>query len=66
MIQVTKLYHTADAQDFRAFGRVFSGTIKRGMEVKILGEGFSAEDEEDMVKVVVEDLWISESRLVHK
>lgn len=62
MIQITKLYHTADAQDFRAFGRVYSGTLKRGMEVKVLGEGYSPEDEEDMVKVVVEDVWISESR----
>lgn len=62
MIQITKLYHTADAQDFRAFGRIYSGTLKRGMEVKVLGEGYSPEDEEDMVKVVVEDVWISESR----
>ncbi|KAG9017656.1 hypothetical protein FRB90_000352 [Tulasnella sp. 427] len=64
MIQITKLYHTADAQDFRAFGRIYSGTLKRGMEVKVLGEGYSPEDEEDMVKVVVEDVWISESRYV--
>ncbi|KAG8894083.1 hypothetical protein FRC00_009556 [Tulasnella sp. 408] len=64
MIQITKLYHTADAQDFRAFGRIYGGTLKRGMEVKVLGEGYSPEDEEDMVKVVVEDVWISESRYV--
>ncbi|KIO21996.1 hypothetical protein M407DRAFT_10128 [Tulasnella calospora MUT 4182] len=64
MIQITKLYHTADAQDFRAFGRIYSGTLKRGMEVKVLGEGYSPEDEEDMVKVVIEDVWISESRYV--
>lgn len=66
MIQVTKLYHTADAQDFRAFGRIFSGTLRRGMEVKVLGEGYSAEDEEDMVTVVVDDVWISESRCAPK
>ena len=64
MIQITKLYHTADAQDFRAFGRVFSGTLRRGMEVKVLGEGYSPEDEEDMAKVVVEDVWIGQSRCV--
>jgi U5 small nuclear ribonucleoprotein component len=62
MVQVAKLYHTTDAQSFRAFGRVLSGTIRKGMEIKVLGEGYSPEDEEDMLKVTVEDIWISESR----
>ena len=62
MINVTKLYHTTDAQSFRAFGRIISGTVKKGMQVKVLGEGFSPEDEEDMVKATIEDIWISESR----
>ena len=65
MVQITKLYHTTDAQSFRAFGRVISGTLRKGMDVKVLGEGYSPEDEEDMVKAQVEDLWISESRWVH-
>lgn len=64
MVQITKLYNTTDAQGFRAFGRVMSGVISRGMEVKVLGEGYSLEDEEDMVKVIVDDLWIAESRSV--
>jgi translation elongation factor EF-G len=64
MLHISKLYHTTDAQSFRAFGRVMSGTVKKGMEVKVLGEGYSPEDEEDMMKVVVEDIWISEARLV--
>ena len=62
MVQITKLYHTTDAQSFRAFGRVISGTLKKGLEVKVLGEGYSPEDEEDMVKATVEDLWISQAR----
>ncbi|KAJ3769456.1 P-loop containing nucleoside triphosphate hydrolase protein [Lentinula raphanica] len=62
MVQVTKLYHTTDAQSFRAFGRILSGTLKKGMEIKVLGEGFSPEDEEDMMKTTVEDIWISEAR----
>ncbi|KAI0718917.1 Calreticulin family-domain-containing protein [Cerioporus squamosus] len=62
MVQITKLYHTTDAQSFRAFGRVISGTLRKGMDVKVLGEGYSPEDEEDMVKAQVEDLWISEAR----
>jgi len=62
MVQIAKLYHTTDAQSFRAFGRVISGTLKKGLEVKVLGEGYSPEDEEDMVKATVEDLWISQAR----
>ncbi len=64
VIHVTKLYHTSDAQDFRAFGRVISGVVKKGMMVKVLGEGYSPDDEEDMVKVEVEDIWIAEARFV--
>lgn len=64
MVQIAKLYHTTDAQSFRAFGRVLSGTLKKGMEIRVLGEGYSPEDEEDMMKSVVEDIWICEARLV--
>ncbi|GJE86221.1 116 kDa U5 small nuclear ribonucleoprotein component [Phanerochaete sordida] len=62
MVNITKLYHTTDAQSFRAFGRVISGTVRKGAEVKVLGEGYSPEDEEDMVRAVVDDIWISEAR----
>ena len=62
MVQIAKLYHTTDAQSFRAFGRVMSGKVTKGMEVKVLGEGYSMEDEEDMAKVTVEDIWINEAR----
>lgn len=62
MVQVGKLYHTTDAQSFRAFGRVLSGTLRKGMDIKVLGEGYSPEDEEDMMRSVVEDIWINESR----
>lgn len=64
MVQITKLYHTTDAQSFRAFGRVMSGTVRKGMEIKVLGEGYSPEDEEDMVKAYIEDVWIAEARFV--
>ena len=62
MVQIAKLYHTTDAQEFRAFGRVISGTVRKGMDVKVLGEGYSPEDEEDMVRAQVEGIWVSESR----
>ena len=38
MVQITKLYHTADASDFDAFGRVMSGTLKPGQWCRVLGE----------------------------
>ncbi|KAG6336238.1 hypothetical protein ID866_2857 [Astraeus odoratus] len=62
MVQVTKLYHTTDAQSFRAFGRVMSGTLRKNAQVKVLGEGYSPEDEEDMMKATIEDMWVSEAR----
>ncbi|KAH9056977.1 P-loop containing nucleoside triphosphate hydrolase protein [Lactarius vividus] len=61
-VHVTKLYHATDAQSFRAFGRVLSGTLKKGAQIKVLGEGYSPEDEEDMMIVTVDDLWVSGSR----
>lgn len=62
VFQVSKMYHTADALEFRAFGRVMSGELKVGDKVKVLGEGYSPEDEEDMVLAVVDNIWVSESR----
>ena len=32
------------------------------MPVKVLGEGYSPEDEEDMARTVAEELWLGESR----
>lgn len=64
VVHITKLYHTADAQEFRAFGRVMSGTIKQGQMVKVLGEGYSPDDEEDMVMQSIDNIWINESRYV--
>ncbi|KAK4684805.1 hypothetical protein P7C73_g5360, partial [Tremellales sp. Uapishka_1] len=62
IVQITKLYHTSDAQEFRAFGRVMSGTVRRGQVVRVLGEGYSLEDEEDMVVQAIDGVMINESR----
>lgn len=64
VIHVTKLFPTEDAQGFQAFGRVMSGTVKVGMQVKVLGEGYSPEDEEDMTTQQVQNVWVGESRCV--
>ncbi|KDN41280.1 hypothetical protein RSAG8_07549, partial [Rhizoctonia solani AG-8 WAC10335] len=62
IVQITKLLPAKDAQSFRALGRVMSGVVKKGMPIRVLGEGFSAEDEEDMWKGDLGDVWINEAR----
>lgn len=62
IVAVAKLYQTTDALDFRAFGRVLSGTIKVGDRVRVLGEGFSQDDDEDSALTTVEGVWVHESR----
>jgi U5 small nuclear ribonucleoprotein component len=41
---------------------VISGTIKKGEDVKILGEGYTVEEEEDMIVKTAARLWIMQSR----
>ncbi|RMY71412.1 hypothetical protein D0863_05166 [Hortaea werneckii] len=62
VVHVTKLFNTSDAKSFNAFGRVLSGTARAGDKVRVLGEGYSVEDEEDMVNGTISDVWIAESR----
>uniref|UniRef100_A0A673GPI1 116 kDa U5 small nuclear ribonucleoprotein component n=1 Tax=Sinocyclocheilus rhinocerous TaxID=307959 RepID=A0A673GPI1_9TELE len=47
---------------FHAFGRVLSGTLQAGQPVKVLGENYSLEDEEDSQICTVGRLWISVAR----
>lgn len=62
VVHVTKLFSTQDAASFNAFGRVLSGTAKPGQQVRVLGEGYTIEDEEDMATATISDTWIAESR----
>jgi len=62
VIHITKLFNTSDAKSFHSFGRVLSGTVKQGDTVRVLGEGYTLDDEEDMVVTTVSDVWIAESR----
>lgn len=61
-IYITKLYEKEDCSSFDAFGRVLSGTIKNGDEVKVLGESFTKEDQEDMTVKKVTRLSIYQTR----
>ena len=62
IVHVTKLFNTADGASFRAFGRVMSGIARPGQQVRVLGEGYTPEDEEDMVTTTISDTWIAETR----
>ncbi|XP_047135994.1 116 kDa U5 small nuclear ribonucleoprotein component isoform X1 [Hydra vulgaris] len=62
MIHTTKLFPSEDGTQFYAFGRIFSGTLHAGQNVRVLGEGYTLEDEEDSRISVVGRLWISEAR----
>ncbi|KAK2741038.1 hypothetical protein FQN57_005775 [Myotisia sp. PD_48] len=62
VVHVTKLFGTTDATGFNAFGRVMSGTARAGQQVRVLGEGYSIDDEEDMVVATISDTFIAESR----
>ncbi|KAJ6923752.1 hypothetical protein NC652_017159 [Populus alba x Populus x berolinensis] len=62
MVNVTKLYPKSDCSSFDAFGRVYSGKIMTGQSVKVLGEGYSPEDEEDMTVKEVTKLWVYQAR----
>ena len=64
IVHVTKLYPSQDATIFEAFGRVMSGTIEHHKNVKVLGEGFSLDDDEDSRVEKVNNLFISEARFV--
>jgi U5 small nuclear ribonucleoprotein component len=62
VVHVTKLFNAPDAKSFHCLGRVMSGVAKPLQSVRILGEGYTIEDEEDMVVATVTDTWIAESR----
>jgi U5 small nuclear ribonucleoprotein component len=62
MVNITKLYPKADCSVFDSFGRVVSGTIRTGQSVRVLGEGYSPDDEEDMAVKEVTKLWVYQSR----
>lgn len=65
MVHTTKLYPSLDATSFHVLGRVMSGTLSADQNVRILGENYSLEDEEDSRQGVVSKLWISEARYVN-
>lgn len=62
VVHITKLFSTSDAKRFYSFGRVLSGTARPGAQVRVLGEGYSVDDEEDMVMATMDEVYIAETR----
>jgi len=62
VVYVTKLFTTDDANRFHAYGRVLSGTLLAHSQIKILGENYSLDDEEDSRILRCGRLWISQAR----
>lgn len=61
-VQAFKLLPTPDARAFDLLGRVLSGTLRAGDRVRVLGEGYTPEDEEDAVAGAAEALWLPQAR----
>lgn len=62
MIYTTKNYHRPDCVSFDVFGRVMSGVVYKGQKVKVLGEAYSLDDDEDMAIREIKNLWIYQAR----
>lgn len=62
VVHITKLFSSADAKSFNAFGRVMSGTVAPEQQVRVLGEFYSLEDEEDSTNAVITATFLGCSR----
>ena len=62
VVYVTKLFSSPDAKSFYSFGRVMSGIARPGVDVRVLGEGYSIDDEEDMAMARISAVHIAETR----
>lgn len=62
VIHAVKMYPSADARTFMTFGRIYSGTIRPAEKVKVLGEGYSLQDDEDAAIATVETVAIPRGR----
>lgn len=62
MVNIVKLYSSPDGTTFSAFGRVYSGEVTQHQRVKVLGDAYSADDDEDMSARTVDSTWVSQGR----
>lgn len=62
VIAIAKLFPKTDVSAFDALGRILSGTVKRGDRVRVLGEAYTPEDEEDSAVAEVTKVWVYQAR----
>lgn len=62
IVEITKLFTAPDVKTFNAFGRILSGTASQDQPVRVLGEGFTLEDEEDSVNGTISAVHLACSR----
>ncbi|KAI8471075.1 MAG: elongation factor EF-Tu-like protein [Monoraphidium minutum] len=62
VFHVAKLYPKQDGRSFDALGRVISGTLRPGDRVRVLGEGYTPEDEEDSALAEITNVWVYQAR----
>ncbi|ALC47638.1 CG4849 [Drosophila busckii] len=62
MVHSAKMYPNDDCTFFQVLARVVSGTLHAGQEVRVLGENYTLQDEEDSRILQVGRLWVYEAR----
>ena len=55
---VLKQYYNEKEGSFECLARIISGTISEGQRIKILGEGFTTLEQEDISKTTVKGLYL--------
>lgn len=56
------MYHQKDYKSFDVLGRIISGTIKQGQKVRVLGESYEPNDQEDMFVKSVSKIYLLQGR----
>ena len=63
IMHVTKLYGASDGRSFDALARIYSGTCAPGQRVRVLGEGYAPDDDdEDMAVATIASISIPRGR----
>jgi len=59
---ICKLFPKSDCSAFDALARIMSGTVKAGDKVRVLGESYTPDDEEDSAVATVTAVWAYQAR----
>lgn len=56
------MYNKPDCKSFDVYGRVINGTITEGQELRIMGEGYTIEEQEDLFVKQAVKLYVLQGR----